>query len=420
LNVPRVGRVFFVVAFHEIAPSADDSHRQSSAETLAVGHQVGAHAEVLLRTPASETKAHKHFIENENDPPRGAHRAQLLEPRCVSRAVEMGTPSAIDQARIGRRVRIRVHRLYGIHEHAGDIPPRAQDPQRCRIHVLQRVGGVGGQRVAHSGLHVPPPAMVRTAEAHEVTAARVIAREAHGLHHGLGARHVERHFVESRYLAQPPDIVGHQRMIGTEHRSERAHLLGTAVDALLVEVVAEEIHSVGATHVEEAVAVDIGHGDPGGGLEECATRQVLSDDAAELKGHPIAHRKLQVRHRARHLAGESGTLREALCVELRELSESRTPPRCHFRGRIVRVEEPRLVVFVVANEPRQEPRETRVSAERGVLGTRKQQPQSQTPQCEQRNQGTGDVPQQHDFHTHGPRARPIAPAANYFSLVTTR
>ncbi len=400
---------------------ADDSHRQSAAETLAVGHQVGAHAEVLLRAPARETKADEHFIENENDPPLGAHRAQLLEPRGVGRAVETGSPAAIDQARIGRRARIGMHRLHGIHQYAGDVPPRAQHPQRGRIHVLERVGGVGGQRVTHPRLHVSPPAVIRTAEAHQVAPPRVIAREAHRLHHSLGTRHVKRHLVESRDLAQPADIVGQQRMVGAEHRSERAHLFGAALDALLVEVVAEEVDSVGAAHVEEAIAVDIGYGDPGGGLKECATRQVLSNQAAELKGHPVAHRELQVRRRARHLAGESGTLQKALRVELREPHESRAPHRGHFRGRIVRVEELRLVVFVVSNEPHQEPRKMRVSGERGVLGAREQQPQPEAPQCKQHDQRAGYVPQQHDVQTQRPRAsRQIAPPANYFVLVTTR
>ena len=100
--------------------------------------------------------------------------------------------------------------------------------------------------------------MIGTAEAHQVAPARVVAREAHRLHDGLGTGHVERHLVESRDLAQPADVVGQQRMVGAEHRSERAHLFGAALDALLVEVVAEDVDAVGAAQVEEAVAVEIG------------------------------------------------------------------------------------------------------------------------------------------------------------------
>lgn len=131
-----------------------------------------------------------------------------------------------------------------------------------------------------------------------------------------------------------------------------------------------------AAYVEQAVAVDVGHGDAGRGLEECAARQVLSDHAAELKGHAIARRELEVRHRARQLAAAGGPLGKALRVELRELAESRTPRGGHFRGGIIRAEEPRLVVLVVANESHQEPRETRVSGKRAVLGARQQQPMS--------------------------------------------
>jgi hypothetical protein len=56
-----------------------------------------------------------------------------------------------------------------------------------------------------------------------------------------------------------------------------------------------------------------------------------------------------------------------------------------------------------------------------VLGAREQQPQPQTPQCEQHDKGAGDVPQQHDVQDSGvPGQRLITPAANYCDLVTAR
>ena len=74
----HIERVLIVVAFHEVAPPADDSHRKSAAETLAVGHEVGVHTEVLLRAPASEPKADKYLIEDEHDAPLGAQRRSFL------------------------------------------------------------------------------------------------------------------------------------------------------------------------------------------------------------------------------------------------------------------------------------------------------------------------------------------------------
>ena len=59
---------------------------------------------------------------------------------------------------------------------------------------------------------------------------------------------------------QARDVVGDHRMVGAEHRAERAHPGGAALDALLVEVVAEHVDAVGAGEVVEAVAVEIGDG----------------------------------------------------------------------------------------------------------------------------------------------------------------
>ena len=59
-------------------------------------------------------------------------------------------------------------------------------------------------------------------------------------------------------------------MIGAEHRAELAHALDAALDAVLVEVVAEQVDAVGAGEVVEAVAVEIGDRHAGGRLHERA------------------------------------------------------------------------------------------------------------------------------------------------------
>ena len=154
-----------------------------------------------------------------------------------------------------------------------------EHPQRVLRHVVQGIGLARRHRIADAGLHVAPPAVIGAAEANEMGAARVIARQPHRLHHRLGAGHVERHFVEAGDLPQPLDVVGDRRVIGAEHRAEVADALDPALDALLVEVVAEDVDAVRAGQVVEAVAVEVGDGDAGRRLHEGAGRQMPAHDS---------------------------------------------------------------------------------------------------------------------------------------------
>ena len=156
-----------------------------------------------------------------------------------------------------------MQRLQRIDQHAGDVAARPQDMQRPLGHVGQRIGLVRRNRVADAGLHVAPPAVIGAGEAHQMRAAGVVARQPHRLHHGFGAGHVERDFVESGNLAQPLHVVGDDGVIGAEHRAERMRALFGLGDALLVEIVAEDVDAVGAGQVVEHVAVDVGDGDAG-------------------------------------------------------------------------------------------------------------------------------------------------------------
>ena len=184
-------------------------------------------------------------------------------------------------------------------------------------------------------------------------------------------------------------------MVGTENGSELAHPRAALLDAFLVEIVAEEVDAVGAGEIEEAIAVEVRDGGARGALEKHPALQVLAHHAAELKRHAIARGELQVRHRRGDLAGERGTLGEALRVERCEAHERLAPLRSNFRRRIVRAEEARLVVLVMRDEPRDESRETRVPAERAVLGEREPQPQLRLAQQDQDDEGAGDVPEHH-------------------------
>ena len=72
-----IRRMMLAIAAHQLAAPADHAHRQATAERLAVGHHVGAHAEVFLCAAGGQAKTHEHFIEDEDDAALGADGAQL-------------------------------------------------------------------------------------------------------------------------------------------------------------------------------------------------------------------------------------------------------------------------------------------------------------------------------------------------------
>ena len=171
---------------------------------------------------------------------------------------------------------------------------RPQHVQRPLRHVGQRIGLVRRHRIADAGLHVAPPAVIGAGEANQMRAPGVVARQPHRLHHGFGAGHVERDLVEAGNRAQPFDVVGDDGVVGAEHGPERMRALFGLGDALLVEVVAEDVDAVGAGQVVEDIAVDIGDGDAGRGLHEGAGAEMLAHQAAVLERHAVGFGELQV------------------------------------------------------------------------------------------------------------------------------
>ena len=178
----------------------------------------------------------------------------------------------------------------------------------------------------------------------------MIAREPDRLHDRLGAGHVERHLVEAGNLLEPAHVRGDHRMVGAEHRAERARLLLGRRDAVLVEVVAEDVDAVGAGEVVEHVAVEIGDGDAGGGLQERAGPQMLADDAAELERHAVALGELQIGDSVGHLGGPANRRGVARPVKLGEPGEGGAAARRDLFRRMVGAEETVLVVLVERNE----------------------------------------------------------------------
>ena len=305
---------------------------------------------------------------------RGADLPQPVQPGRVRRAVEPGAARAVDERRIARRVAVRVERLQRVHEHAGDVAPLPQHPQRVVAHVPQRVGLARRQRIADPRLNVAPPAVIRAAEPHEVRAARVIAREPHRLHHRLGAGHVKRHLVEPGDRPQPLDVVRDDRVIGAEHRPELAHALDAAIDARLVEVVAEDVDAVGAGQVVEPVAVEVGDGHAGGRLQQRAASQVAAHEPAVLERDAVSAGELQVRDAVRDLGGATGGLGEAPGVQLREPEEAGAAARGDLLRGVVGGEEARFVVLVERHQPGDPPGEPGMPGERPVLRPRQLEP----------------------------------------------
>jgi len=174
-------------------------------------------------------------------------------------------------------------------------------------------------------------------------------------------------------------------VVGAEHGPEpldQRHAFGNAV---LEEVVAEDVHAIGAGQVMEDVAVEIGDGDPLRGLQEAAELQVLAQVRAELERHAVGAGELQVRQALARLRGERRAAGESAVEQVAEASEAGTTA-CHgLRRRPVGVEEARLAIGVSGDPRRHAARQLRVSGERPVLGER----QLQTAPCRRQRDGRG-------------------------------
>ena len=264
--------------------------------------------------------------------------------------------------------------LLRIDQHAGDVATRAQHVQRFLGHFRKRIGLVRRQRIADARLHVAPPAVIGAAEAYQVAAPRVIAREPHRLHHRLGARHVERHLVEPGNLLDALGVLDDQRMVGAEHRAELVHARGTALDRALVEVVAEDVDAVGAGEIVEAVTVEIGDRHARGRLQEAAERQMRAHHAAILERHPVGAGELQVGNGFGRLGAAADRLGKARLVKLRQAEEAGAAQGCDVGGGAVAVEKPLLVEVVERHKAGEAARHAGMAGQRAVLGLGQFQP----------------------------------------------
>jgi hypothetical protein len=211
---------------------------------------------------------------------------------------------------------------------------------------------------------------------------------------------VERDLGQARDLAQPAHVVGDQRVVGAQHRAEPPHTLGTALDALFVEVVAEHVHAVRAGQVVELVAVQIGDLHTARGFEKRADLEVLPQVAAVLERNPVGARELQVGDGVFDLRGQPIGRGEALPVQLRQARERCAALRGDLGRGAVRGEEARLTVFVERHQARHAPRDARVPAQRRMLGARELQANPQLVQRQREPRRSQRVRRQSDVH-HG-------------------
>src|SRR5258706_6639829 len=82
-----IDRVMFPEAAHQVLAPTDHAYRESSGEAFAIGHHVGAHAEIVLSTAGGEAEADEDFVEDQHDVALGAVFRQRFEPRATGGAI---------------------------------------------------------------------------------------------------------------------------------------------------------------------------------------------------------------------------------------------------------------------------------------------------------------------------------------------
>ncbi len=324
--------------------------------------------------PGGDPEADENLIEDQDDIALGADLAQLLQPFAIGRAIELADSRAVDQRGIAGGVAVGMQRLQRIDQHAGDVLACFQHMERTLRHVGQRIGLVRRHRIADAGLHVAPPAVIGAGEADQMRAAGVVAREPHRLHHRFGAGHVERDFVETRNLAQPSDVVGDDGVIGAKHRAERMRALFALGDALLVEVVAEDVDAVGAGQVVKDIAVEIGDGDAGRALHEGAGGKIFPHQPAVLERHPVGFGELQVGNAVRHVSGRRAAPGVVLGIEAGEPKEGVLALGGDVGRCAVGAEEIVDIEFVMGHQAGHHLGHFGMPGQRAVLGPRQRQP----------------------------------------------
>ena len=326
----------------------------------------------VLCPTRGEPKSQKDFVKNQDDALAGADLAQLQQPLACRFAIESNLSATVEQCRVGRCGAIGVHGLDRIDEHTGDVVAPLEYPQGGRMAFAQREGvRCRGHRIAGARLHVVPPAVIGTGKTNNLAPARVVPGEAHRLHHGLGTRHVERHFVLARDRAESLHVVEHAGVVGPQHHAEISADVGAAIHALPVEGLAKDVDPVGAGDIEERVAIEVDQLRAFARLEKAADLHLAGEDFAELERHPVTADELHVGDQRTCLAGEVKRLGRARGERLAQTSKSRLALGCNGLGSLVKVVEPSFWMTVAGQPAGEATGPTQVPAKPGVLGKRK-------------------------------------------------
>ena len=316
----------------------------------------------------------------------------------------MRLAAAVDQAAVAGRGGIGMQGLQRVDQHAGDVLAVTQHLQGPLVHFLQRVGVAGRQRVAGAGLHVFPPAVVSPAEAHQVLPPGVVAGQAHGLHHGFGAAHVEADLVQARDFLQLLHVPGHGRVVAAQDGAQVGHAGAALGDAGLVEVVAEDVDAVAAGQVVEGLAVQVEHLRAVGALGEGADADVFAQVGAVGVGHPVGAGELQVADALAGLPGQRDGLGMSRVQVRGQAGEALAAAGLRVAGRAVAAEEVGLVVGVAGHLRGHALGHPRVAGQRRVLGARQRQALAQARPGQRQAGGCGQQRQGKRFVHSGPLA----------------
>ena len=344
-----------------------------------------------MRAARCQPETEKHLVKNQDDAALCANLTQLLEPSRVGRPVVGYFAAAVDQGRVARGRRIGVQGLQGVDQNAGNVFAGAQHMQAALVHVFECVRFTRGQRIARPRLNIFPPAVVRTAETHQMAALGVVAGQSHGLHHGFCAGHVKRHLVQTGDGFKALHVLEHAGMVSTEYRAQVFDCLLAGFDARLVEVVTQEVHAVRAGQVIKNVVVQVGDGDALRSFQEASAFDVPTQEISVLVGHPVTACELHVRNDLPGAGRHGDALGETCGVERSQFKKPVAPAFNHRAAGAIGVKKHGFVVVIARQQAGNTLGDARVSGQRPVFGTREfksllgfRQYPGQSAECQQR------------------------------------
>ena len=216
--------------------------------------------------------------------------------------------------------------------------------------------------------------MVGAGKAHYFWPARVVTGQAHGLHHRLGARHVEGHLVHARNLAQALYVVQDAGVVRAQHQAQGLRHGGALGHAGFVKVRAKQVDAIGAGDVDKALAIQVGQPHAAALAPEAAKLDVLGQQLPKLVRHAVLADELQVRKHGPHSVALRQGLR-ALVFEAAAKTGQGKAAALLYRQRCAIDRKPGLVgVGVVGNQFGHALGHAQVAAQRWVFGHRQLQP----------------------------------------------